>query len=179
MIGMEMGDMPDIKPIKGRVWKFGDNISTTDIQPSEMFRGTSNYTKRDIVFAAIRPDWKNEVKHGDCIVAGKNFGFGSQRQKANDVMKEMHIGCIVADSIARVYFRNAVAIGFPVFICPGVSAMFEEGQEIELDVVNGVVRNVTTGQMLQGIPYPPQIKQIMQGGGLIPLLVQRVKEMGE
>jgi len=102
--------------IRGRVWKFGDNVTTTDINPGEMFRGRT-HTAAEIVFAGLRPDWKDKVKPGDCIVAGKNFGFGSHRSGANDVMKDLKIGCIVADSVARIYYRTAISIGFPAFPC--------------------------------------------------------------
>ncbi len=161
--------------IRGKVWKFGDNISTTDITPDEMFKGVPHAPK-EIVFAAIRPDWKNKVKPGDCIVAGKNFGFGSHRSAANDVMKTLKIGCIVADSIARIYYRNGIAIGFPAFPCTGVSAIFSEGDELELDIVKGLVRNLTTGKSLQGNPYPPQLLDILRGGGMMPLLVKRAQK---
>jgi 3-isopropylmalate/(R)-2-methylmalate dehydratase small subunit len=161
--------------IRGKVWKFGDNISTTDITPHEMF--TSAHKKQDeIVFAAIRPDWKDKVKPGDCIVAGENFGFGSHRAAANDVMKDLKIGCVVADSIARIYYRTAIAIGFPAYPCPGVSGIFNEEEEIELDVHQGLVTNLTTGQRIQGKPYPPQLLEFLDTGGIMPLLVERAQK---
>ena len=166
--------MKETRIIRGRVWKFGDNISTTDITPGEMF-DIFRSVPTEIVFAAIRPDWKDKVRPGDCIVAGKNFGYGSHRASANDVMKELGIGCIVADSIARIYYRTAIATGFFAFSCPGVSQIFNEGDEIYLDIHKGLVNNLTTGQSLQGKPYPPQFLEILEAGGLMPLLVQRVK----
>ena len=168
--------MSKLAVIRGKVWKFGDNISTTDITPQEMFKGVPR-TPREIVFAAIRPDWKNRVQPGDCIVAGENFGFGSHRAKANDVMKDLGIGCIVANSIARVYYRTAIAIGFPAFPCPGVSTIFDEGDELELDIYKGIVKNLTNGQSVQGKPYPPQLLEILHGGGMMPLLVERAQKL--
>ncbi len=168
--------MPKLKVIRGKVWKFGDNISTTDITPGEMFMGVPR-TLREIVFAAIRPDWKNKVKPGDCIIGGENFGFGSHRASANDIMKDLKIGCIVADSIARIYYRTAIAIGFPAFPCPGVSKIFNEGDEVELDIHKGLVKNLTTGQSIQGRPYPPQLLEILEGGGMMPLLVDRAQKI--
>lgn len=166
--------MPAPGIIRGRVWKFGDNISTTDITPGEMFRGIP-HTSRDIVFAAIRPDWRTQVKPGDCIVAGKNFAFGSHRASANDVMKDLRIGCILADSIARIFYRAAVGIGFPAMACPGVSKIFSEGDELELDVRRGLVRNLTSGETIQGERHPPQLLEILEAGGIMPLLVKRVR----
>jgi 3-isopropylmalate/(R)-2-methylmalate dehydratase small subunit len=167
--------MPKLEMIRGRVWKFGDNISTTDITPGEMFMSVS-FQPKDIAFAALRPDWKNLVKPGDCIVAGENFGFGSHRASANDVMKDLGIGCIVADSVARIYFRNAIATGFPAFACPGVSRLFTEGDELEFDAYRGLVKNLATGQSIQGKPYPPQLFEILENGGMLPALVARARQ---
>lgn len=161
--------------IRGKVWKFGDNISTTDITPGEMFMDIP-HTSREIVFAAIRPDWKNRVRPGDCIVAGENFGFGSHRASANDVMRELKIGCIVANSIARIYYRTAIATGFPALSCPGVSEIFNEGDELALDVYEGLVKNLTTGQSIQGKVYPPQLLEILEAGGMMPLFVERARK---
>ena len=170
--------MPKLGVIKGKVWKFGDNISTTDITPGELFMNVS-FKPKDIAFAALRPDWKNQVKPGDCIVGGVNFGFGSHRASANDVMKDLNIGCIVANSIARIYYRTAIAIGFPAFPCPGVSSIFNEGDEIELNINLGLVKNLTTGKNIQGRPYPRQLLEILRAGGMMPSLVERVRSMNK
>jgi 3-isopropylmalate/(R)-2-methylmalate dehydratase small subunit len=163
--------------IRGKVWKFGDNITTTDITPKEMFHG-KKYTLKEIAFAGIRPDWSSKVKPGDCIVGGKNFGYGSSRSVANDVMTELEIGCIVADSFARIFYRNAIALGFPAFACSGVSEMFNEGDELELDTQSGTIKNLTTGQSIQGKPYSPQLLEILEAGGLMPLVADKVRKQG-
>lgn len=163
--------------IKGKVWKFGDNISTTDITPHEMFMSVQ-HTLKEIVFAAIRPEWKNKVKPGDCIVAGKNFGFVSSRSSANDVMKDLEIGCIVADSFARLFYRNSIAIGFPAFACPGVSDIFNEGDELALGLHRGLVKNLTSGQSIQAKSYHPRLLEILEAGEIMPLLVDRVRKYG-
>lgn len=168
--------MPKIGKIRGRVWKFGDNISTTDIAPGEMFMGVPHEAK-DIVFAAIKPDWKDKVKPGDCIVAEENFGFGSHRESANEGFIQLGIGFIVADSIARVYYRNAIALGQITYPCKGVSTIFDEGDEIELDVNKGEVRNLTSGKSIKGKPYSPELMEILGAGGLTKLLVQKAREM--
>ncbi|MBI2908534.1 MAG: 3-isopropylmalate dehydratase [Chloroflexi bacterium] len=165
--------MPARGVIRGRVWKFGDNISTTDITPNEMFRDIP-HTPKDTAFAAIRPGWRNQVRPGDCIVAGQNFAFGSHRASANDVMKQLGIGCIVADSIARIFYRTAVAIGFSAMACQGVSNIFNEGDELELDVRSGLIRNLTSGDTIQGERHPPQLLEILEAGGIMPLLVKKV-----
>jgi 3-isopropylmalate/(R)-2-methylmalate dehydratase small subunit len=167
--------MRDLKPVRGKTWKFGDNISTTDITPFELYWG-KHRTMREIAFEAIRPGWKDEVKPGDCIVGGENFGFGSHRASANEVMVDLGIGCVVADSIARIFYRNAISMGFLAFPCPGVSRIFEEGDNLELDAKRGIVTNLTTGENIQGKPYPDELLNILRAGGLMPLLRERVKK---
>ena len=176
---MEDPKHPMKEIIRGRVWKFGDNITTTDITPGELFRGAGGQWPKpaDIVFAALRPEWKDQVQSGDCIVAGLNFGCGSHRAGANDVMAQFQIGCIVADSIARIYYRTAIAIGFPAVVCPGVSQIFAEGDTLELNIRTGFVQNLTTGKSLQGKAYPPQLLEILMGGGMMPLLVKKALAM--
>ncbi|MDI7261570.1 MAG: 3-isopropylmalate dehydratase [Thermodesulfobacteriota bacterium] len=172
----EIKDMPKLEVMRGKVWRFGDNISTTDITPDEMFMGVP-HTLREIVFAAIKPDWKEKVEPGDCIVGGKNFGLGSHRAIAIEVMKDLGIRCIVADSIARIYYRTSIAMGFPVFPCPGVSEIFDEGNELELDIHKGLVKNLTTGKIIQGKPYPQQLLEILEAGGMMSLLVERARKV--
>ena len=167
--------MPKIAIIRGRVWKFGKNVSTSDITPGELF-GHVRRPPEEIVFAALRPDWKDQVKPGDCIVAEENFGMGSQRIQANEAMKTLKIGCIVADSISRTYFRGAISLGFPVFPCPGVSQIFEEGDEIELDIYTGLVKNLTRGKSLYGKTFDPMILEILEAGGMLPKIVKMEKE---
>ena len=167
--------MRDLKPVRGKVWKFGDNISTTDITPFELYWGKP-HASRDIAFEAIRPGWKDEVKPGDCIVGGENFGFGSHRASANEVMVDLGIGCVVADSIARIFYRNAISMGFLAFPCPGVSRIFKEGDNLELDARRGIVTNLTTGESIQGKPYPEELLNILRAGGLMPLLKERVEK---
>lgn len=166
--------MPKPGVIRGKVWKFGDNISTTDITPGELFMNVA-FKPEDIAFAALRPDWRSQVRPGDCIVAGANLGCGSHRATAIDVMKDLGIGCIVADSIARIYYRSAIAGGFPAFACPGVSTIFSEGDDLELDTHAGVVKNLTTGQSILGTPYPQQLMDILECGGMLPVLVARMQ----
>ena len=167
--------------ISGRVWKFGDNVSTTDITPGEMFMNTLNTTMvpKEIAFAALRPEWRSLVKPGDCIVAGKNFGYGSHRAIANDVMKDLELGCIVADSIARIYYRNSIASGFVAMDCPGVSEMFEEGDRIEVNTLTGEIKNLTTGKSIKANAYPQELMDILENGGMVPAILARFAEEKE
>ena len=167
--------MAKLEIIRGKVWKFGDNINTTEIYPVEMFPAAYHGIE-PIAFAGLRPEWRSQVRPGDCIVGGENYGLGSQRDGARILMKDLQIGCIVADSFARLYYRTMIAIGFPVFACPGVSKIFTEGDQLELDVHQGLVTNLTTGQSLRGSLYPPEFMELLEAGGVMPLIVERVKK---
>lgn len=160
--------------IKGQVWKFGDNISTDLMMPG-FFRsqGLSEKEMAKYVMYSNRPGWAEQVRQGDIIVAGRNWGCGSSRP-APRLFKALGIAGVVADSLSRLFFRNSVNIGFPVLICSGVSQAFEEGEEAEIDFEVGTVSNLTREAQLQGeaiaVDSPPY--QILQAGGLRPFLEQ-------
>jgi 3-isopropylmalate/(R)-2-methylmalate dehydratase small subunit len=139
------------KIIKGKVIKFGDHI---------------------------RPDFYKEVQPGDIIVAGKNFGCGSHRESATAIMNVLGISAIVADSVARLYYRNCIAFGIPIFGIKDVSQIFEEGDEIE--IVMGPekvqVSNVASGAKASAPPIPETMAQILEAGGVYKLLKMRLAE---
>lgn len=160
--------MEKLTTIKGRIWKFGDNINTDLMLPNvAMARPESEQPK--YCFSANRPGWSEEVKPGDIIVAGENFGTGSSRQAAR-VLKALGLGGVIADSVNSLFFRNCVNVGFCAIICPGVSEAFEEGDEVEVDMSRGTVKNTRTGIILQGEEIPPRLLQILEAGGIRPLL---------
>src|SRR5512143_1221052 len=118
--------------IKGRVWKFGDNINTDVMAPGFVFNAPWEEVKKVILH--IHPRFSKEVNPGDVIVAGKNWGCGSSREQATSNLKRLGLSCVVAESFGRIFFRNAVALALPAIVCPGVSTAFEEGDELELDL---------------------------------------------
>ena len=153
----------------GRVWKFGDNINT-DLMLPNIAATLPESEQPKYCFWANRPGWaENEVKPGDIIVAGKNFGTGSGRQGAR-IFKALGLPCILADSINGLFFRNCVNLGMPAMQCPGVSEAFEEGDEAEVDMVKGTVHNKRTGVSLNGEAIPDSLLQMMESGGILPLL---------
>jgi len=154
--------------ISGRVWKFGDNISTDLMLPGPALALVEKEQVR-WVFQANRPGWIDEVQPGDIVIGGKSFGIGSGRPAARS-LRNLGIGCLVADSINRLFFRNRVGYGLIALACPGVSAAFDEGQIAEVSIEARTVRNQTTGGTLNTNPIPESLAKLMLSGGIYPLL---------
>jgi len=159
--------------IRGKVWKFGDNVNTDVMDPG--FAHNTPWEELSKVVLHIHPKFVKEAKPGDVIVAGKNWGCGSSREAAPANLKRLGMGCVVAESFGRIYFRNSVAIAFPGIVCSGASGAFEEGDELELDLESAQVRNLTKGKKLQGEPLSLDMLAIMAKGGIIPALKERLK----
>ena len=167
------------KIIRGRVWKFGDQVDTDVITPGIYVDAPMPEMKKHVL-ESLNPRFPAEVKPGEIIVAGKNFGCGSSRETAPDAIQALGVAAVIADSFARIFFRNAVAIGLPVLPCPGVQEIFQEGEEAELDLFQATVRNVTTGRMLSGEGFHPDILEIISQGGALNVLKARAeKEMAK
>ena len=154
--------------LKGKIWKFGNDISTDYMAPSFGMDDPWEVRKRTIlhIHEAFCSGWEP----GDIIVAGQNFGCGSSREWAPANLKRMGISCVVAESFARIFFRNCMAIAFPVTICKGVSKAFEEGDILQLDFDNSIVRNQTQGFDLKGNPLHPDLLKIVKSGGILESL---------
>ena len=153
---------------KARVWKFGDNINTDLILPVQAFYLPAQEQPK-YVFHANRPGWVGEVRPGDILIGGKNFGMGSSRPAARS-LKNLGLACLVAPSINGLFFRNCVNFAFPAIECPGVHEAFQEGEMAEVDFESAVVRNITRGVTLNGRPLPPQLMELVKAGGIYPLL---------
>lgn len=160
------------QPIRGRVWKFGDNVDTDVMAPWNSLG--LPWEERRKVILQIRPDFAQEAKPGDVIVAGRNWGCGSSREHAPENLKRIGIAAVVAESFGRIYFRNSIAIAFPNIVCPGVADAFEEGEDLELVLTTARIRNVTRGVELQGQPYTPEMLSIVEKGGLLNVLKERI-----
>jgi 3-isopropylmalate/(R)-2-methylmalate dehydratase small subunit len=155
-------------PISGRVWKFGVDINTDLILPAPyMYMPQAEQAR--YVFQANRPGWVDEVRPGDFIVAGTNFGMGSSRP-APLALNGLRIGCLIADSINPLFLRNCVSFGLCAVECPGVSSAFEEGDVAEVTMETATVRNARTGVELTGTTMPGDLLNLMRGGGIFPLL---------
>jgi len=155
--------------IEGKVWKFGDNINTDLI-----IAGKYKYDTLDMkelarhAFEAIRPDFAEKVKEGDILVCGRNFGCGSSREQAPQILKALGLKVIVAESFARIFFRNAINSGILALECKGISSAVEEGETLRISLDQGTVENVSTGVILRFKPLPKFLEEIFREGGLVP-----------
>jgi 3-isopropylmalate/(R)-2-methylmalate dehydratase small subunit len=166
--------------IRGRVWKFGDNISTDLMMPGSITypAEAGQMTPEETVpycMSANRPGWSKEVRPGDILVAGTNFGAGSSRP-AYLPLQGAGIQAVVAESAARLFYRNAINGGLVVISCPGITGVVDEGDVLEVDLVRGLVRTVGREGELRFPPLPPDSppRQVLDAGGLIPYLRLRL-----
>ena len=157
--------------IKGKVWKFGDDINTDLIFPHSAFRVSPEEQPR-YVFSDNRPGWSDSVRPGDIIVAGRNFGTGSSRPGAV-LLKRLGLGGLLSDSMNGLFFRNCVGYGLPAMQCEGVSELFEEGDVAEFNPVSGEIRNLTSGTTAIGNPISQSMAETLEAGGIFELLTRK------
>lgn len=157
--------------IRGKVWKFGDNVDTDVMAPWNSLG--ASWEERRKVILHNRPGFVDQIEPGDIVVAGENWGCGSSRENAPANLKELGLGAVVAESFGRIYFRNSIAIAFPNVACPGVHAAFDEGDELELELETATVKNLTKKIVLKGQPYTEDMIQIIKKGGLMNVLKER------
>ena len=154
---------------KERVFKFGDNISTDHITPGRLAHLRSNLPElAKHVLEDADPTFASRVKTGDFIVAGSNFGLGSSREHAPLVIKMAGVSAILAKSVARIFFRNAINLGLPVLICD--TTLIDDGDELEVDLAAGTVKDITNGNQLTFGKIPEVMLHILDEGGLIPYI---------
>ncbi len=157
--------------IKGRVWKFGDNINTDNMSPGQLVALGIKICAQHCL-EAIRPEFPKQVKPGDVVVAGTNFGTGSSRATAPLALKELGVALIVAKSFARIFYRNAIDLALPVVICPEAYEQTDDGDLISVDLVKGEVTNETKGRHFAMDPIPQTMMDIMEAGGIINYVVE-------
>jgi len=152
--------------LTGRAFKFGDNISTDHIIPGRFAHLRSNLSElARHVMEDVDPTFAAKVKSGDFIVAGANFGLGSSREHAPLVIKMTGVSAILAKSVARIFFRNAINLGLPVLICETDS--INNGDELKIDLKTGTIRDMTNGNQLKFSPIPEIMLRILDDGGLL------------
>jgi 3-isopropylmalate/(R)-2-methylmalate dehydratase small subunit len=164
---------------RGRAWVFGDNIDTDVITPADTTSfGLGDEEEHQILkenaFRAVRERFYEQVRPGDILIAGKNFGLGSHREPANRALQMLGFSVVIAESVARLFFRNAVAIGQHTLQVPGITGLVREGDELEVDLALGRIRNVTTGAEASFAPYSPLVADVIDAGGIIEVLKRRL-----
>lgn len=152
--------------LKGRVWKFGDSISTDDITPGRFFHLRSNLPElAKHTLEDVREDFAKNVKKNDIIVAGKNFGLGSSREHAARVFKVLGVSCIIAKSFARIFFRNCINIGMPLIELKEVDEI-NDGDILEIELENGIIKNQTSSESYKFLQLPTFVLNIVKHGGI-------------
>ena len=152
--------------LQGKVWKFGDDISTDHIAPGRYLHLRSNLPElAKHVLEDAKPDFAKEMNKGDFVVAGKNFGLGSSREHAPTIMKIAGINAVLAKSFARIFYRNAINVGLLAVICD--TDKIEGGDELEVDVEKGEIRNKSKGIKFLFPSLPPIMRNILNDGGLV------------
>lgn len=164
--------------IKGKVWKFGDNIDTDQIIPAR-YLNTSDPKELalHVMEDSEHPNFAKEHKEGDIIVAGKNFGSGSSREHAPISIKAAGVPIIVAKSFARIFFRNSINIGLPIIECPEGVDNISHGDDIEVDLENGIVKNLTTNKEFTAAKFPQELMDILKAGGLMEYAKEKLSKI--
>jgi 3-isopropylmalate/(R)-2-methylmalate dehydratase small subunit len=160
--------------IRGRVWKYGDNINTDIISPPRYMELSYEEMARHAM-EGIDPGFSQKIAKGDILVAGSNFGSGSSRETAPIALKLAGVELIIAKFFARIFFRNAINIGLPVIECAEVEDI-AEGDKLEVDLERGIIVNLTRGERYQGSVLPPHIMEIVNAGGFVPYLAKRLSQ---
>jgi 3-isopropylmalate/(R)-2-methylmalate dehydratase small subunit len=163
--------------VKGRVWKFGDDIDTDIIIPGRylVIRDEKQLAKH--LMEGMDPDFSDKVKEGDIIVGGKNFGCGSSREHAPIAIKGAGISAVVAESFARIFYRNSINVGLPLLESKDISRHILQGDELEIDMENGIIKDLENGEEFEIKGLPDFMLEILNEGGLIPYLKDHLSEI--
>lgn len=152
---------------KGYAIKYGDNVDTDVIIPARYLNSSDPAELALHCMEDIDKDFVNKVKKGDIMVGGKNFGCGSSREHAPIAIKASGISCVIAETFARIFYRNSINIGLPIMECQEASREIKEGDEVEVDFDSGIITDKTTGKTYKGQAFPPFMQKIINAEGLI------------
>jgi 3-isopropylmalate/(R)-2-methylmalate dehydratase small subunit len=153
---------------RGKVWKYGDNIDTDVIIPARYLNMSTAEELAQHCMEDIDPSFAGAVQAGDIIVGGANFGCGSSREHAPLAIKGAGVSCVIAESFARIFYRNAINTGLPILVCADAVKDVAVGDELSVDLVAGRITNLATGRVYTTAPFPPFIMSIIEAGGLVP-----------
>ncbi len=161
---------------QGSVFRYGNDVDTDVIIPARYLNTTSETELASHCMEDIDKNFVNDVKPGDIIVADDNFGCGSSREHAPIAIKASGISCVIANSFARIFYRNAINIGLPILECPEAVKVIEKGDEVEVDFDSGLIHDITKNQSFQGQSFPPFMQELISAGGLVNYINNRKKE---
>ncbi len=156
-----------MKSARGTVFKYGDNVDTDVIIPARYLNSSDPAELAVHCMEDIDKEFVNRVKKGDIIVANKNFGCGSSREHAPIAIKAAGVSCVIAETFARIFYRNAINIGLPIVECPEASKGIEAGDEVEVDFDSGIIKNLTKKTSFQGQAFPEFMQRIIAAEGLV------------
>ena len=158
---------------KGRVFKYGDNVDTDVIIPARYLNSSDPKELATHCMEDIDKEFVNKVKAGDIIVATKNFGCGSSREHAPIAIKANGVSCVIAETFARIFYRNAINIGLPIMECKEASEKINAGDEVEINFDTGEIFDLTTGETFKGQPFPEFMQKIINSDGLLNYIKNR------
>ena len=150
-----------------KIYKYGDNVDTDVIIPARYLNSFDAKELASHAMVDIDPDFAKTVESGDIIVAGKNFGCGSSREHAPLCLKTAGVSCVIAETFARIFYRNAINIGLPIIECPEAAEGIDAGDQVEIDFDSGRIYNRTKGTEFQGQAFPPFMQELISAGGLV------------
>ena len=152
---------------QGSVFKYGDNVDTDVIIPARYLNIQDRTELASHCMEDIDADFTKNVSKGDIMVAGKNFGCGSSREHAPQVIRDSGVACVIAETFARIFYRNAINIGLPIIECPEAAIAIAAGDEITIDFDSGLIKDITTGKEYQGQAFPEFMQNIIKAEGLV------------
>lgn len=161
--------------VKGRVWRFGDDVDTDAIIPARYLNTSDPAELAKHVMEDADKDFPGKVTQGDILVAGKNFGCGSSREHAPIAIKAAGIQAVIAKSFARIFYRNSFNIGLPIFESVEASGKIREGDVVEIDAGSGMIKNITRKEQYEAKPIPPFMQELIGAGGLIEWTKKKIK----
>lgn len=158
---------------KGKAFKYGDNVNTDEIIPARYLNSSDPVWLASHCMEDIDADFVKKKELGDVIVARKNFGCGSSREHAPIAIKTAGISCVIADSYARIFYRNAINIGLPIIECPMAATDITKGDDLEVDLAEGAIKNIRSGNTFHFEPLPRFARDIISAGGLMKYVMKK------